>query len=271
MKLPDMDCILCHVIYVRSKIAVGIANWKHSHSLFFPLGRLAGNMKLKRDKSHISILPFFKKSCSSLLPSWVPSYRTLPSCSANAARCCILGAWSNKGASLSAVSWEMQKVQDREDGCHAHLALAGARRRENIGFQKCTSSAKFCPKCIETAFSLWKGSWLRLPSSWVYNVSCQKVDWCSTQTLPSNERIEWAVRFGNTKKGIGSFFQRKMELLIQDIIQTSCSASIRSIKINYFQSPAMGFCWMPERIQIVYLSTPPGRYITPPYAFNCMG
>lgn len=55
MKLPDMGCILYHVIYVRSKFAGGIANWKHSHCLFFPLGRLAGNIKMKRGPSHLSI------------------------------------------------------------------------------------------------------------------------------------------------------------------------------------------------------------------------
>lgn len=73
-------------------------------------------------------------------------------------------------------------------------------------------------------------------------VSCQKVDWCSTLTLPFNECIEWAARFGNSKKGIGSFLQRKMELLIRNIIQTLGTAFIRSIKINYFCLASMGLC-----------------------------
>lgn len=56
MKLSDMDGILYGGIYVRSKFAAGVANWKHSHRLFFPLGRLAGSIKPKSWLSHVSVL-----------------------------------------------------------------------------------------------------------------------------------------------------------------------------------------------------------------------
>lgn len=58
MMLPDKLCILHCIIYIRSKFSVGIANWKNSHCLCFPLGRLAVNIKLQRFYGFF----FFQKS-----------------------------------------------------------------------------------------------------------------------------------------------------------------------------------------------------------------
>lgn len=141
MMLPDEHCILCCIIYIRSKIDVGIANWKSSHCLCFPLGRLAVNMKLQGRLFHPSIvgtapLPFEKNwlllavSLSSLLHV-TESQHNLFLC---------FGSWnlwelsaSMSRCSLSWVLWEWQPAKpwapslERKAGAEAQSACIAAR------------------------------------------------------------------------------------------------------------------------------------------------
>ena len=156
--LPNMDCILYHVIYVKSKLAAGIANCKHSHCLFFPLGRLAGNIKLKRGPSHLSrlamtLLPFKKlHQCVGSLCSLLQHTAIIQS------QCNLFlyfGStkwWKHLAARVQqpltsptrkAIGQVRSSKPRKEARCYAHLALAAARTAGGTtGFSRCAPQSQ---------------------------------------------------------------------------------------------------------------------------------
>lgn len=144
--------------------------------------------------------------------------------------------FGSKGATASPESckkgnWPRLELQAREEAkCHTHLALAAGGRNK---FSRCSAwsqSQRFSSMCGNRLLALEKDhssdtgciTWLLSKDCLMYHISTS-FSWA--YALP--------VRFRNTPG-------RKMELLTPIIIQTSCSASIRTIKMNSFQLYTMG-------------------------------
>lgn len=158
MKLPDTACILYHVIYVRSKFAAGIANWKHSHCLFFPLGRLAGNIQIEKgtvSPIHIWYSPSsFQKTSPAfwllVFPPTVHCHHTVPMQLVSVFwEQRVMKTFGSKGATASHKSYKKGnqpslELQAREEArCYAHLALAAARTAGGrIGVSRCAPQSQ---------------------------------------------------------------------------------------------------------------------------------
>lgn len=152
MMLPVKLCILYCIIYIRSKFAVGIANWKNSHCLCFPLGRLAGNIKLQRRLFHLSIVgtdPFpFKNlllavSLSSLLHI-TESQCSLFLCFGSRKQWELLASWVQQplmNPMGMATSQAQSSKPGEEDRCWSTTSVYSCQnsRRESGGLRMYTS------------------------------------------------------------------------------------------------------------------------------------